>query len=315
MMNKLVSVIIPVYNVESFVRDALSSIANQTYSNLEIIVIDDASSDNTYEIISEMAKIDSRFRIFRNSHNIKIAKTLNLALSLAKGEYIARMDGDDISELDRVQKKIDYLEENPDIDLVGCSVLAIDANGSLIGKTKHYSNFDFIKRTIKFVSPCSHIWIARKKLYDELNGYRDIPGAEDYDFLLRSITSGFKITNLQNYYGYRVRLGRPGNTANSIGLRQRLLQKYVFGLYVERINNGSDNFSADTMNENIAYSNLSHHLFLLSHKFLMKAIKSAGLFKVPARLLYLILSMCSPHQVAYLASRMHYKYICWRSEF
>ena len=121
MSDKLVSVIIPVYNVEKFAEQAIVSIIKQTYKHLEIIVIDDGSSDNTYKIVADLATQDSRIRLYKNERNLKIVKTLNRALSLAQGEYIARMDGDDISALDRIEKQVAFLESNPDYDLVGCN--------------------------------------------------------------------------------------------------------------------------------------------------------------------------------------------------
>ena len=88
----LISVIIPVYNVELYVEKAINSILNQTYSNLQIIIIDDCSTDRTYEIVQNISKLDSRVLILRNKINSKIVKTLNYGLEYARGEYIARMD-------------------------------------------------------------------------------------------------------------------------------------------------------------------------------------------------------------------------------
>ncbi len=105
MENYLISVIIPVYNVQSFVEEAILSICNQTYRNLEIIVVDDCSTDETYTIVENLVKKDSRIKLFRNRKNSKIVKTLNFALEQANGEFIARMDGDDISSLLRLEKQ------------------------------------------------------------------------------------------------------------------------------------------------------------------------------------------------------------------
>jgi len=144
-----VSVIIPVYNVEQFVLEAIQSIQNQTYKNLEIIVIDDGSVDDTYKIVEKLAKDDNRIKLYRNEKNLKIVKTLNRALTIAKGEYIARMDGDDISAPDRIEKKVKFLELNNDYDLVGCSMVAIDIEGNKIGQTIHYSNQKVLQKNIK----------------------------------------------------------------------------------------------------------------------------------------------------------------------
>lgn len=314
MKDSLVSVLIPVYNVEAFIFEALESISKQTYCNLEIIVVDDSSTDGTYQVASKISETDSRFKIFKNSRNLKIAKTLNFALSIAKGEYIARMDGDDVSEIDRIHKKVEYLINNPNVDLVGCSIKAIDTEGKIIGETRHFADFEFLKKSVKYVSPCSHIWVARKELYHNLSGYRDIPGAEDYDFLLRAITSGYQISNLQDYFGYRVRLSRNGNTSSTIGLRQRLLQSYVYSLYKERINVGFDSHSKELMEKATSASKYSNSLFLFSNKYLMKSIHANGIFQLPLRIIYLLLSACSPQQLAYLISRFHYKIMCRKHE-
>ena len=132
MSNSLVSVIIPVYNVEKYVKEAIKSIQNQTYENLEIIVIYDGSIDDTYNIVEKLAKEDNRIKLYKNEKNLKIVKTLNRALSLANGEYISRMDGDDISAPDRIEKKVKFLEENKEFDLVGCQVEVVNENDTFL---------------------------------------------------------------------------------------------------------------------------------------------------------------------------------------
>lgn len=239
----LVSVIIPVHNVEQYITDSLSSIQNQSYKNLEIIVIDDGSTDNTYSIISEIAKNDKRINIYKNEANIGIAKTLNKAIDLSKGDYILRMDGDDVSALDRVEKKLEFLTNNTEINLVGCSLTAIDTHGSEIKKIKKIGSFDLIKKTIRYSSPVSHIWMCSRSVYDRLNGYRDLSGAEDYDFLLRLISSGMKCANITDYYGYYVRLGRDGNTLSTNGIAQKKLHEFIYKMHQRRLTNSDECFS------------------------------------------------------------------------
>lgn len=94
------------------------------------------------------------------------------------------MDGDDISVFDRIENKVKFLEENQEFDLVGCSMKAIDTAGKNIGQTIHFSNQNLLLESLEYVTPVSHIWLARKSVYDKLNGYREISGVEDYDFLL-----------------------------------------------------------------------------------------------------------------------------------
>lgn len=306
----LVSVLIPVYNVEKYVETAIRSILEQTYRNIEIIIIDDCSTDLTYEICRRLSMTDHRIRLYRNDVNRKISFTLNRALEYANGELIARMDGDDISELDRIEKTVNFLKSNPLFDLVGCSVIAINSKDEFIGSTTHYSDFEFLKRTLKYVSPCSHIWISRRNVYEKLKGYRNISGAEDYDFLLRAVTSGFRISNLQDYFGYKVRLARTGNTTLTIGARQRLLQRYVLDMYFQRLHKGLDNFSEETMESAVRTSKFSERLYIYSNSFLMNSIQSNGLIMLPKKIIFLFLSLCSPIQAKYIFSRVKYKLIC-----
>lgn len=111
MKNMKVSVLIPTYNVSAWIEESLLSIINQTHQNLEIIVVDDCSTDNTFEIIEKIAALDQRIIISRNVHNLKITKTLNKALSFVTGTFIARLDGDDVAEPDRIEKQLQYLQK------------------------------------------------------------------------------------------------------------------------------------------------------------------------------------------------------------
>lgn len=310
MCTKLVSVIIPIYNVEAYVKEAIQSIQKQTYKNLEIIIIDDGSSDSSYEIVNELAKHDPRIQLYKNKENLKIVKTLNRALTLAKGEYIARMDGDDISALDRIEKKIKFLEENPKIDLIGCSIKAIDSNGNIIGQTTHYSDQKLLLATLKYVTPVSHIWVARRNVYDRLNGYREIPGVEDYDFLLRMNSIGLNYTNLESYFGYFVRLGRDGNTINRLGLIQRKMHLYAYDLYKMRLrNNNLDNFNSKNLRKHIKTYSFLEKIHNVSSRYLYKAIKAKGGKKYLKCLWYLFCSLISPYQINYLIQRFKYRVI------
>lgn len=116
--NPLVSVLMPCYNVERYVEESLNSILGQTYSNLEIIVIDDCSTDKTLAILEKMAERDQRIKIYRNETNLKLIATLNKGIDLCNGKYIARMDADDIALPERLKKEVDFLEQHPDYDIV-----------------------------------------------------------------------------------------------------------------------------------------------------------------------------------------------------
>ena len=135
MASPLVSVIIPCYNAEKYVEEAIRSVMTQTYSNLEIIVTDDCSSDNTLMILETLAAEDSRIKVIKNEENLKIVKSLNNMIEVAQGKYIARMDADDISLPERIEKQVSFLESNPEYGLCGTNAWHIDENGKKIGKS------------------------------------------------------------------------------------------------------------------------------------------------------------------------------------
>lgn len=301
----LISVIIPVYNVEKYIAKALTSICNQTYKNLQIIVIDDCSTDQTFNIVKEIAKNDSRVLLLRNDVNSKIVKTLNYGLEFATGDYIARMDGDDISSPERLEKQLKFLLNNPEYSLVGCHVNTIDENDALLGKLEMPTDHLSILRNLKYSSPVLHIWLARSEIYKKLNGYREIPGAEDYDFLLRMCTEGFKFTNL-NSFEYSVRI-RDGNTTSTIGFNQRLMSNYVVDLFVSRKNTGTDDFSIDAVNSYLQKFSKYKVDFDKSNEYLRFAFEAKSQRKLFKMVFYVFLAI--------LKSRFQFQYLFKRSIF
>lgn len=269
--SKLVSVLIPVYNVEKYVFEAINSILNQTYKNLEIIIVDDCSSDKTYEIILEMAKKDKRIKIFKNKENKKICYSLNFAFNMSNGYYIARMDGDDISLLDKIEKQVKYLEENKKIDLVGVSTISIDEKGNEISKQKFISKYEKLRKTLEYGPPISHIWLSKRSVYEILKGYREIPYVEDYDFLLRMETEGLKFENIGDYFGYKVRT-RQGNTASTNGVKQRKAFFYVLNLYKERLKQKTDSYSEKKFYKYIESTSEEEYSYSQAYIYLKKSL-------------------------------------------
>ena len=119
--NSKVSVIMAVYNGEKYLKPAIESILNQTVKNFEFIMIDDVSKEGSLEILKKFSKKDKRIKILRNKINIGLAKSLNRAIKLSKGEFIARMDVDDISLSERLEFQLKFLNENPDYAFCGCN--------------------------------------------------------------------------------------------------------------------------------------------------------------------------------------------------
>lgn len=124
MNQPLVSVLMPCYNAEDHLEAAMRSILDQTYRNLEVIAINDCSKDRTSEILHQMATEDSRITVVDNEENLRLIKTLNKGIKLCNGEYIARMDSDDIALPQRIEKEVIFLEENKDHDIVSSLFLA-----------------------------------------------------------------------------------------------------------------------------------------------------------------------------------------------
>ncbi|WP_298064936.1 glycosyltransferase family 2 protein [uncultured Cetobacterium sp.] len=304
--SKLVSVIIPTYNVQDFIEQAVGSIINQTYKNIEIIIVDDCSSDKTFEKLKKLAKQDSRIKLLRNDVNLKICKTLNKALKESKGEYIVRMDGDDISDKDRIEKQIEYLEKNQEIALVGNSVKNIDRKNNIFSTTKYCSEFKKLKKLARYGTPVLHIWAARREVYEKLDGYREIPYVEDYDFLLRMITSGYKFSNLENYYGYSVRF-RQGNTTTTNGIEQIKAFEYARKMYEERkkSKNKLDSFNEEKFLEFIKVCENDRKKYIKSQKKLEKVFKEKNKVK---KIFFLLNSIIlSKYQLKKIIRRMLFK--------
>lgn len=190
-----------------FLPMALDSIVNQTYTNLEIICINDGSSDETPLVLEEYAKKDKRIRVIHNESNLKLIGTLNKAIGLAKGDFIARMDADDISHLDRIEKLLTVLI-NEKVDVVSCNSEFIDMEGKKVSKgfLKAITSVE-IKFASYFFTPIGHPnLLSRKELFlqhtysTDSNAYH----TEDYELWTRMIRNGVRFANNDEVlYSYR----------------------------------------------------------------------------------------------------------------
>ena len=186
--NPLISVILPVYNAEKYLTEALESLRYQTYPHFEVIAIDDGSSDKSFSILRHYTKLDSRFRAFKNTTNLKIARTLNLGIKKAKGSLIARMDADDVSLPNRFQKQVNYLSKHPGVVVVGGQCLTIDKDGHLTGKKLFPTSHITINDLMYTANPMQHpsIMINRALLPENFSWYNpSLPPAEDLDLYFR----------------------------------------------------------------------------------------------------------------------------------
>ena len=224
----MISIIMSTYKEEeNLLRESIESILNQTFKDFEFIIILDYPDNNLHKkIIEEYSKIDNRIRFFVNENNLGLTGSLNRGLSLAKGEYIGRMDADDISLPYRLERQLEYIKKNQ-YDLIGGITQMIDEDGnSIYSIQKVPTDFNKIKKALRYGQCIAHpTWLGKKEVFDCLNGYRNIPLCEDFDFTLRAVLNGFKISNLnETVLKYRM-------TKNSIS-RNNLYDQYLYMKYI-----------------------------------------------------------------------------------
>ena len=208
MMSKKISVIMSTYEEPlEYVKLSIGSILNQTYKNLQIIIVSDKPDNySVNRYIQQVAECDSRVKPLFNDENYGLVYSLNRALEFAEGEYIARMDADDISFADRFEKQLMFLEQNQ-LDIVGSNIVLIDNNGGSTGKVFSYPETDEqIKKYFKYRDGVPHpTWFVKSGVYTALNGYRNIIACEDFDFLARAALSGYKLGNIaEPLLNYRI---------------------------------------------------------------------------------------------------------------
>lgn len=184
MESPLVTVFIPVFNCEMYIKESLESILNQTYKNLEILIVDDGSTDNTINIINQYK--DDRIKIIKNKKNMGIPYTRNVGLKSAKGKYLAIMDADDISLDSRIMKQVQFLEEHEDIDVVGSNYEIFGCGIKRV--QKHLINPEEIKAGLIFFNQIGNptTMIRMKTLKDNnINYDLECFVAQDYNMWIQ----------------------------------------------------------------------------------------------------------------------------------
>lgn len=227
-----VSVLMSTYKeTESYLRQAIESILDQSFEDFEfIIILDNPENELHKKIIREYQEKDVRIKLYINEKNIGLTASLNKAINVSCGKYICRMDADDVSRKDRIEKELEYLIKN-DYDLIGGITRIIDENNRTVYSIKKIpSNYNKIKKIIKYNQCIAHpTWLGKREVFIELNGYRNAPYCEDYDFTLRAILKGYKISNI-NYEVLSYRMTSSSISRNNL-LRQFLSAKYITKSY------------------------------------------------------------------------------------
>lgn len=201
------SVIMPVYNTKQWVWEAIESILNQTFEDFEFIIVDDYSTDGSYEICKGYAKKDKRIKLYRNNKNEWLCYTRNRLISLTNTDYIASQDSDDVSKKNRLELEYKFLSDNSKYSVIGWDCEIIDENGEKIWLRRYSDN---ISNTILKKSPIANpTSMYRKSHFYEVWWYtnnRKLDGTEDYDLWLNFYLHWYLIKNLKKILlEYRIR--------------------------------------------------------------------------------------------------------------
>jgi O86/O127-antigen biosynthesis beta-1,3-galactosyltransferase len=243
-----VSVVMAVNRIDRFLGPAVESILNQTFRDFEFIVVVDTSCPGLAERILELGQGDRRIKIIFARLGGGLAFSLNLGINEARGEYIARMDGDDISRPDRLKMQVQYLDENPDVAVLGCGEQFIDANSENIKRriASYHSN-EQIRRVLPFKNTLPHpALMFRKSALLAVHGYQYGHYSEDHEMFIRMARDpAVKFHNLENVlYEYRrhaSQITHPDNMKKAYAEISGFLYteflfthspKYLFGMFV-----------------------------------------------------------------------------------
>lgn len=222
-LNSLISIVLPIYNGEKYMRQSIDSVINQTYKNWELIIIDDCSSDNTPTIAKEYAENDNRIRYYRNETNLKLPRGLNRGFSLSKGDYLTWTSDDNMYLPNALEVMLNTLVENK-VELVYASYDIIDENDERIGETIAPEDS---KRAILAWNCVGACFLYTRRVYEEIGEYNpDLFLVEDYEFWIRVCSKFEGIAIKEKLYRYRSHSGNLTSTARE-GKINRLCEEML----------------------------------------------------------------------------------------
>jgi glycosyltransferase involved in cell wall biosynthesis len=227
-MNPAVTVLMPVYNNAPYIKDAVGSILSQSMTDFELLVIDDGSTDGSAEVLEAFR--DPRLKVARNAENLGVARTLNRGLDMARGDYVARMDGDDISLPRRLERQVDFLENNPDVGV--CGTWAEYFGEGRPFTARYPTGAQCVSASMLFSNPLAHGSVMIRFRFLEEHGLRfdeKVEAAQDFDLWARC-RGKFDIDNLPEVL-LRYRVHGMSVTSNRTDVsRRRLLHVLSEGL-------------------------------------------------------------------------------------
>lgn len=236
MTDPRVSVVIAAYNAESYITDAVNSILDQGYADFELLLVEDGSSDSTPDRIAELARRDARIRPVYNKQNIGLAASLNKAFDLVRGDFVARMDADDIALPDRLARQVAYFDRHPECVLLGGNAFLVTANGDPAGQTHHPLSDRDIRSICLFQNPFSHPTVMIRTSLVREHGLRydtSFDTTQDWALWVDCLQYG-KVANLeaplikQRLHRHSISIRkRDRQIANSLRIQEKYVKKFL----------------------------------------------------------------------------------------
>lgn len=222
-----VSVIMSCYNSEKYIADCISSVLKQTFSDFEFIIIDDNSTDESLNIIESFD--DNRIILIKNNTNVGLTQNLNKGIEISKGEYIARIDSDDVCFPDRFQTQIDFLEKNDDISVVGSNAIMIDEYNKIVGITDETLKPDDIRNKCYLQNPLLHPSVMMRKQFISTNKYNELfKTCQDFELWVRT-NKTYRFANIKKpLVFYRLnKMGATRSAKNNIEKRISIISSIL----------------------------------------------------------------------------------------
>lgn len=296
-----VSVVMSIYNEEiDIIKLAIESILNQTFEDLEyIIILDNPEYEMAWELLKGYKNQDNRIMIIRNKKNIGLAKSMNKGIEISTGTYIARMDADDIAVKERIDKEVEYLVKN-NYDMVSIRAYFIDENGKITGSMKDCPNEEKIRKALPIRNIILHPGVLIKKdVLMNVGMYRNYSTSQDYDLWLRLLSENYRIGVLNEKLLYF--RSRSSSVSNRDRFKQFLNDEYIKKMYNERLKYGNDTYSEKSLSEYIIKNKYSDKKYKnKTNKYLLSFTKSFNLYrekKIGAFIMFLLKAIINSKEV------------------
>jgi glycosyltransferase involved in cell wall biosynthesis len=238
--NPLISVVMPAYNAGAWISRAIQCMLDQSYSNIELLIADDASTDNTREIID--AFTDPRISVHHNEVNLGYLKTCNKLMASTKGDFLTFQDSDDYSELNRLEIQLNCFRSDPELRMAAANFAKVDDKGEIVSTSQYPESYEELKKSIPDDFPaCGATLMVTKEMYEKFGGYDeyfDRIGFEDFYWMARILDEYKTITVPNCLYYYRF---NPNSVTSTLTNPKRLIVSDIVRFLVsQRRESGTD---------------------------------------------------------------------------